>query len=273
MRALKRLYKSIIISLVLFIFISIKPNINSKEKEKNLIPEITEFDIKNNFSLSKTYDNLLSYYYGLKYYNDLDNPNYLYKLFKTLIFINQFKEELIKEEIDLANNNYINNSKLEDPNDYINGQSFYDDFKIGLGDVGANGCGAIALYNLLLTLNKKMDLKDIIYDLDSNSGVIANALLGVDPTYIPVFLRNNNIEFDTCFSYKELNDMEPGKYIILCTFNGNNVSDGAHYTFINYEFEKQYIVYNMYSNSKYSYSYKSIDKELMGGKLIAAFII
>ena len=273
MKALKKLYKLIIISLVLFIFISLKPNIKSKETEKNLIPEITEFDIKNDFSLSKTYDNLLSYYYGIKYYKELEYSNYLYKFIKTLIFINQFKEELKKEELDSANNNYINNSKLEDPNEYINGQSFYNEFKIGLGDIGENGCGAIALYNLLLTLNQKMDLKDIIYDLDSNSGVIANALLGVDPTYIPVFLKNHDIEFETCFSYEELSQIEVGKYIILCTFNGQSISDGAHYTFIKYEFEKQYIIYNMYSNSKYSYSYQSIDKELMGGKLIAAFII
>ena len=67
----------------------------------------------------------------------------------------------------LNNRNFEYNKKIPQGNGYINGQAkcSVSDMKYGLFTMAYNGCGVIALYNLMFCKGKKMSVADIAREI------------------------------------------------------------------------------------------------------------
>ncbi len=177
-----------------------------------------------------------------------------------------------------AESNYIHNITLPEPTSYINGQDYYYDWKFGVSTLDYNGCGVIAAYNVLRGLNKTKKLSDVIYEFDYNSGTIASGLFGADPSHYSTYFRKNDIEYKSFSSYSSLqngiNNMSNNQMILVCAWCGDSILDAAHYVSASYNsYTKQITVYNRYSSSTSTWSYSSFDKSVIGGDIIAAFIV
>lgn len=61
------------------------------------------------------------------------------------------------------------------------------DLKYGFGTIGQNGCGAVAIYNIMLLENKKTPLPNIIKAMDG--GQYFFGLLGTKPTQMMRYLK------------------------------------------------------------------------------------
>lgn len=61
------------------------------------------------------------------------------------------------------------------------------DLKYGFGTIGKNGCGAVAIYNIMLLENKKTPLPNIIKAMDG--GQYFFGLLGTKPTQMMRYLK------------------------------------------------------------------------------------
>lgn len=142
-----------------------------------------------------------------------------------------------------------------------------------------NGCGIIATYNVLLGLNRRKDLADIAYSFDKNSGTIVSGIFGADPTHFSIYFKNNNINYTKYTSYNTLQEgisnMSNDQMILVCAWNGDSITDGAHYVAASYTSgnANPITVYNRYSNRYISYTFKSFDKSIIGGNLITAYIV
>ena len=179
-------------------------------------------------------------------------------------------------EKNLATNNKNHNKKNTEPTSYINGQANYSHWKFGVSTLNYNGCGVIATYNVLRKFGKNKKLTDIIYDFDVKSGSLAMGYFGADPTHISEYLRLNGLK---CVSYSSfsslqtaLSNMKTSQMAVLCYWNSENVSTGAHYVAV----EKTTIGFNIYNYSNVSTSCEKvskIDKSVTVGDLIVAYIV
>lgn len=76
---------------------------------------------------------------------------------------------------------------------YINNQNDNNvkNIKWGLsGNTGANGCGWIAVYNVMLSYSKKITYQYVINGLTSAGGVLGFGKLGADPRGITKYLKS-----------------------------------------------------------------------------------
>lgn len=77
------------------------------------------------------------------------------------------------DEIDIISNQHSSNVK---------------DLKYGFGTIDENGCGAVAIYNILLLENKKKPLPNVIQAMDG--GQYFFGLLGTKPTQMMKYLKS-----------------------------------------------------------------------------------
>lgn len=89
----------------------------------------------------------------------------------------------------LSSANYAKNKAAWSDTDLIYDQHLDDagDLKYGFGSIAYNGCGAVAIYNIMSLENKKTPLPDIIKYLDAGQYVFG--LLGTCPSRIVSYLR------------------------------------------------------------------------------------
>lgn len=131
----------------------------------------------------------------------------------------------------LANVNYKTNSEYWNELNYkgiVYNQHNYEEMKYGLGDIAKNGCGAIAVYNILVLENKYKPLPEIIRYFD-NSNEIVFGILGTNPFSIMNYMNAIGYKARAHFnvnSFKE--EAINSKYSILVYFNFN----GGHYQLI-----------------------------------------
>ena len=122
--------------------------------------------------------------------------------------------------------NYQINKEFEITEYLIYDQDYYEDFKFGIGNVADNGCGAVAMYNILKLEGKEVDFAQVIKDLEP-FGTNALGLLGTNPTFIYRYLKRQGLEVSIHFNDLEEN-AKKGKYVILCTVDFNS---GHYMTF------------------------------------------
>ena len=175
--------------------------------------------------------------------------------------------------------NYKHNKQLSEPTSYINGQGYYKEWRYGTNTMDYNGCGVIAMYNILVGLNKRKDLKDIAYDFDRNSGTIVSGLFGSDPTHFSTYFLQNRINYKRYSSYESLqegiNNMKDNQMILVCAETGSNIFSGVHNVAARYnKGEVEPIeVYNLRSNYKDSAKFFVFNKNVLGGKLLTSYIV
>ena len=75
---------------------------------------------------------------------------------------------------------------------YINDQhaSPVADVPVGLGNVSWSGCGPVATYNALLTLNDKVDLEEVIDYYENNGYLLFEGLMGTPPVAVRKFFED-----------------------------------------------------------------------------------
>ena len=144
-------------------------------------------------------------------------------------------------EIVFSKTNYDHNKKLDRKvTDYIYTQNkdiFYD-WKVGLSsNIARTGCGYIAVYNTLLSLNRRKPFSGVIYEFDRNEGKNALGFLGADPSHIGEYFNKLDIKYKKYYSYESLDnalkEVSPSQMVILCYWNSDSISDGAHYIAFN----------------------------------------
>ena len=80
--------------------------------------------------------------------------------------------------------------------DIIYYQHNYPNFKFGLGDVASNGCGAIAVYNILVLEQKYKPFPEIIKYFDNGNENIFG-YLGSNPFGVISYLKNEGYKVNT----------------------------------------------------------------------------
>ena len=180
-------------------------------------------------------------------------------------------------EKNIPANNKAHNKKNTEPAGYICGQAYYSDWKFGLSTLNHNGCGIIATYNVLRKFGKSPNLTNIIYDFDSRSGSLAMGYFGADPTHISQYLREKGL---SCTSYSTfsslqtaMSKMKTSQMVIVCAWNGETVESGAHYVAIEKVGNNSYNVFNLNNHKTDATPKTKIDKSLIGGDLIVAYIV
>ena len=103
--------------------------------------------------------------------------------------------------------------------------------KYGLGTVAKNGCGAVAVYNILLLENKPKSLPEIIKFFD-NSNENLYGILGTNPFSLMNYLKNENYKVNAFLNKNDFKkNATNSKYSLLFYFN----LKGGHYQlFYNY---------------------------------------
>ncbi|MCF0116588.1 MAG: hypothetical protein HUJ61_00900 [Bacilli bacterium] len=182
-----------------------------------------------------------------------------------------------------ANINYSNNKKaiLHDDithDGYITDQSKYNDWSFGFATLDDVGCEVIAVYNIMIALNKKRELYDIIYDfeilnIDYDLGF---GHLGSNPKQIFRYLESQCIPYLSFYSLstlKEVSNSLDNCHIILSSLNNHSVA-GIHslHTFIiQKNIYGNYYSYNGYYMN-YGKQYKDLD-EFIQYKFDYAYIV
>lgn len=106
----------------------------------------------------------------------------------------------------LSSANYAKNCAVwNDEIDIISNQHSEDvkDLKYGFGTIGNNGCGAVAIYNIMSLENRKTPLPEIIKYLDAGQYVFG--LLGTCPSRIVSYFRAQGFD---CSLHKDKSEFE-----------------------------------------------------------------
>lgn len=127
---------------------------------------------------------------------------------------------------------YNYNSKLSSEQGVISNQ--YDEpfasFKYGgLGNVKANGCGAVAVYNIMRLEGKNVSFSDVVKYFDVNGNYLYGKF-GTRPSKIIAYLKN--FGFDVGFAFFEENFdnvAKQSKYTIFLYVGEVDGQMGGHY--------------------------------------------
>ena len=121
----------------------------------------------------------------------------------------------------------------------INFQGDFDKLKFGFGDIGANGCGAIAVYNILVLENKPHPLPDIIKQFDL-CGENLFGLAGSKPARVERILRRYGLKVTHSLNKSKFESIaQQSKYAIYVNSGTYKGQLTGHYQLIyNYDGEK-----------------------------------
>jgi len=134
--------------------------------------------------------------------------------------------------------NYNYNKNLAEPTGLISEQDDYENFRFGFGDVGANGCGAVAVYNILKLEGKEANFAGIIKDMEG-FGTNFFGLLGGDPLFLVGYLQGQGFKCHVYVNNFEENAKD-SKYVI---FTGVH-STGGHYWLMENNNDGRYKLHN-----------------------------
>lgn len=133
---------------------------------------------------------------------------------------------------------------------YIENQNELKSLNIGNRAVSFSGCGAIALYNILLFLGKITDIKDFFYiiSLFEKKGLVFGGRFGISPGSIKKYLSKFSLIIkDTSTSDKNKLDSfgDLSDCFISILFNkGTSLRSGLHYVSITKDDHGNYISHN-----------------------------
>lgn len=173
----------------------------------------------------------------------------------------------------LNNRNFEYNKKIPQGNGYINGQAkcSVSDMKYGLFTMAYNGCGVIALYNLMFFKGKKMSVADIAREIYPYSsilfGIFGNRMLRICRFFDSHRIKYKNVgkSADTISSFPKYD------CCILGLWNGyRNPFKGKHFVFVRNVGGKA-VVYNYSSYLTKPKTFDSLEEYLNGRRLTVAY--
>lgn len=157
-----------------------------------------------------------------------------FKIFLTvivaLIVANCFTASIVSFVNYTKNLKYFNDNQIVG---VINNQHDYSDVRYGFGNMGDNGCGAVAIYNILTLEDKNPNMTEIIRAMDLY-GTIGYGLLGTAPHGIMMYLSAFGYNVKIHFQAKNFESVAiNSKYSVFCYVSLN----GGHYT-VMYDYDE-----------------------------------
>lgn len=173
----------------------------------------------------------------------------------------------------LNNRNYEYNKKLPTGDGYINGQAkcFVSKMKYGFFTMAYNGCGIIALYNLMYRKKKRISPADIAREIYPYSA-ICFGLLGNRMTTLKRFFAAHKMEYTLLKTHEDLiNSFEIYDCFILGLWNDDkNPFKGKHFVFVR-NINGKAIIYNYSSNMTKPKVFGNISEYLVKRRLTVAY--
>lgn len=139
---------------------------------------------------------------------------------------------------------YDHNMKLWETyqGDIINDQHLFEAYKYGFGNVSKNGCGSIAIYNVLKLNGKDANLPDIIKKMQI-MGLPAWGLLGTSPYKVVWGLRSYGYNVKYSFKTKDFEKIaSEHDFSIYCYIHFNY----GHYMVLTPNDDQTFTMYNPY---------------------------
>ena len=140
---------------------------------------------------------------------------------------------------------------IRNNNGYIEDQQNYKDMSFGIKPLSFNGCGLIAIYNVLYYLTKKEDINfaSIIKDLEYD-GILFGGLFGTSMKAIDDYFRKIGYRTKSSSNIRDYDKIgrETDASILTIYNNAYNIFQGLHFIAITKERGK-YFVHN---NGEYS---------------------
>lgn len=158
----------------------------------------------------------------------------------------------------IEQNKKINKSKLNQlkPLEFIENQHALSDLQIGKQSIAFCGCGAIAVYNVLLGMFKSIDTNELLSIIGSfeKKGLTLNGRFGISPTSIRDYFRKMSLHVDSTFSAKpeKINAIGEVNDAFICTIYNkkNNVFGGIHHVAVTKDNQGNYISHNPHTESR-----------------------
>ena len=94
--------------------------------------------------------------------------------------------------------------------------------------VGQNGCGAVAVYNVMLAIGKRVDLCDVLLEFELNHMGRLDGLLGTSPRRITRYFDAHGVDYTVINSFKEYKS-RMNEFDISIIFMGERKSLVQHY--------------------------------------------
>ena len=145
---------------------------------------------------------------------------------------------------------------------FIYGQAAfeYSNNRVGWGTYAANGCGIIAVYNVLQLLECPEPLGLIEAEISNTGGLWAGGLLGVKPWAIEKYFSSRGISCTGYLSYSAMEQsLSEGDIIVFLVMNDtDNIIKGYHYMVAQY-LGNQFIIYNYSNESESSVPVPTLD--------------
>lgn len=123
----------------------------------------------------------------------------------------------------------INNKKWNDSISIIYDQHLDNikDYRYGFGTIGENGCGAVAIYNIMCLENRKVALPKIIKNMDN--GQMFFGLLGTKPTRILSYLKKQGFDAQLHEDKSKFEALSQDSKYCIYIYVGKS---GGHYTLL-----------------------------------------
>lgn len=178
----------------------------------------------------------------------------------------------------VAYRNYQHNSRLSQPNGYINAQSSYYNWQFGARTLDYNGCGVIATYNVMRMLGYNPNLASVAYDIERNHGTLLWGYAGTDPSHPLDYFNSHGIRVRSYYNISSLESAArnincSNQFIMMCFWNNkNDLTKGAHFIAVRKQANGEYIAYNRYDDNRDLTKF-SLTEILSNGSLISSYII
>ena len=190
-----------------------------------------------------------------------------------------------------AESNYKHNSALlEDISDeYIDNQHEYADFRYGFSNIAESGCGVIAAYNLLVSLEQSELLSEVIYGFEK-WGVeieVSWGSWGSNPFKMYKYFNRKGLRYKKCSSLKTFKNYakksKKDNFIITYWNNAENLSENAHIVYVKRYKEDDitraasvnymYHAYNNLDWNNFDGIYDNIEEVIGIGRYIYGYVI
>lgn len=163
-----------------------------------------------------------------KSFLDYLSGNFVSGLYHAGDTINRFIDYVSHDEAK-ATKNYRFNKTLDlsktgaMKGEYIDKQKYLEEFRIGNSNIKDGGCGVIAMYNVLVGLDHKINFARLIYDNEDNA--LLDATFGTSPIGIKNALSKYGFEVTEEYDVNEKTDISDCDAVIHLYFYGAR----AHY--------------------------------------------
>ena len=180
---------------------------------------------------------------------------------------------LRKYRTTVAERNHAANQKNGEPNDMMNGQSSYSNYRFGLSFLDRVGCGIIAIYNALRLLGRPEKLTDLIREFETNATeTIPFGFFGINPFSMKKYFKAQYIPYIKIHRMRDFkkHQEEGGVYLLTFWNDAKHWTKGAHSVALCYT-DGRFIVYNRTNSNSEPMEFENAADVIGSGLLICGY--